>query len=74
MGKGIDMARAGAPAHAQLMEDFRDQLLIVLLKRLADASGKLVIPVAETDDTAQDLVSVRLTDDNCFEFTLSKKE
>lgn len=58
MGSGIDMARAaGADVHADAMENFRDQLLIVLIKRLADKDGKLVIPVAETDDTGNDLLA-----------------
>ena len=57
MGKGIDMARADAPEHARVMDDFKDQLLIVLIKRLADKDGRLVIPVAETDDTGGNLLS-----------------
>ena len=35
MGKGIDLARAAAPEHAAMLDDFKDQLLIALVKRLA---------------------------------------
>ena len=34
MGKGIDMAREGSPVHAAVLDDFKDQMLIVFLKRL----------------------------------------
>lgn len=53
MGKGIELARAEAPAHAAVLDDLKDQLLIVLLKRLG---GAVTLPVAEVDDTGQDLV------------------
>ena len=52
MGKGIDMARELAPEHAALLDDFKDQLLIVFLKRLG---GSIDIPVREVDDTGGDL-------------------
>lgn len=59
MGKGINAARAaGAGIHADVMEDFRDQLLIVLIKRLADKDGNLVLPVAEVDNTGRDLLAM----------------
>jgi hypothetical protein len=78
MGSGIDMARANAPEHAALMENFRDQLLIVLIKRLADKDGKLVIPVAETDDTGGDLLAMSVQGIDTaapeFHFTLEKKQ
>ena len=37
MGKGIDLARGAAPEHAALLDDLKDQLLIVFLKRLGGA-------------------------------------
>lgn len=52
MAQGIDLARADAPEHAAAIENMLPQLLIVFLKRLG---GKLDIPVAEVDDTGQDL-------------------
>ncbi|NGO50413.1 hypothetical protein [Allomesorhizobium camelthorni] len=70
MGKGIDMARAFAPEHAAMLDDFKDQLLIVLVKRLG---GKVNIPVEEVDGTGQDLLmfSVR---DRVFQFEARKKQ
>lgn len=59
MGKGLDLARPDAPEHVQLLEDLRDQLLIVLIKRLA-VDGKLAIPIAEIDNTASDLLAFSL--------------
>lgn len=74
MGKGIDLARAAAPEHAAVLDDFKDQLIIVCMKRLADASGKVDIPVAEVDDTKSDLLAFRVDPDTrIFHFELRKK-
>lgn len=78
MGKGVDAARAaGSGVHADVMENFRDQLLIVLIKRLADKDGKLMIPVAETDDTGGDLLAFSVQGVGgpapAFHFELQKK-
>lgn len=48
MGKGIEQARALNPDHAQIMEDLRDQLLIVFLRRLG---GAVSMSVDEVDGT-----------------------
>lgn len=72
MGKGIDLARGDAPIHAAVLDDFKDQLLIVLLKRLVDERGEVTIPVAEVDDTAQDLVAFRIVD-RAFIFEMRRK-
>lgn len=72
MGKGIDLARGEAPIHAAVLDDFKDQLLIVLLKRCADADGNVAIPVAETDDTGQDMVVFRVVD-RVFHFEVRRK-
>ena len=73
MGKGIDMARAaGAGLHADVLDDFKDQLLVVLIKRLAK-NGKVSIPVAEVDDSGGDLLSFSVKD-RVFNFELSKKQ
>ena len=79
MGSGIDMARAaGNELHADVMENFRDQLLIVLIKRLADKDGRVVIPVAETDDTGGDLLAFSVQgaggQNPAFHFQLEKKQ
>ncbi len=73
MGKGIDAARAipGNELHAAVLDDFKDQLLIVLMKRLA-VDGKVDIPIAETDDTGSDMLAMSV-EDGVFHFVLSKK-
>ena len=71
--RGTDLARAMDPSaehHARAIEAMLQQLLIVLVKR---AGGTLRVPVAEIDDTSQDVLSFRLTDDRQFEFFVSKK-
>ena len=74
MGKGIDLARAAAPEHAAMLDDFKDQLLIVLVKRLAK-DGVLEVPVAEVDATGQDLLAFGLREGNTvFRFELRKKQ
>lgn len=75
MGKGIDMARAaGAGIHADLLEDLKDQLLVVLLKRLKAFGHSLEFPVAEIDDTGRDIVSFRIDPvTRSFQFELGKK-
>lgn len=70
MGKGIDLARAEAPEHAAVLDELKDQLLIVFLKRLG---GKVLIPVAEVDDTGGDLFAFNITADGVFNFELRKK-
>lgn len=73
MGQGVEMARGVNPEHAQLIDDLKDQLLIVFLKRLG---GSVSIPVKEVDDTGQDLLSfsIEATADACrFHFQIQKK-
>ena len=69
MGKGIDAAREDSPLHAAVLDDFKDQLLIVFLKRLG---GALDIPVAEVDDTGQDMLAFSVRD-GIFHFETRKK-
>ncbi len=70
MGKGIDLAGGGP--HAALLDDFKDQLLIVMLKRLSKGGKPVVIPVAEVDDTGQDVVSFSVVD-RAFHFVIGRK-
>lgn len=70
MGKGIDAAREENPLHAAVLDDVKDQLLIVFLKRLG---GAVSIPVAEIDDTGMDLLSLRIDEHLVFHFAVSKK-
>lgn len=78
MGKGIDLARGldletgGTGIHAKVLDDFKDQLLIVLLKRLKATGDKLDFPVKEVDDTGQDMASFQVVN-GAFHFELSKK-
>lgn len=70
MGKGIDLARPYAPEHAALMDDFKDQLMIVLLKRLGP---NVSIPVSEVDDTGGYVVAVNV-ENGAFNFEVRKKQ
>lgn len=78
MGKGIDLARGvdlatgGSALHADVLDDFKDQLLIVFLKRLVDQEGHFAISVAEVDATGSHLVSFSIND-GIFYFKVSKK-
>jgi hypothetical protein len=70
MGKGIDLARVDAPEHAAVMDDFKDQLLIVLIKRLGRSVS---IPVEEADDTGHDVLMFSIVD-RVFHFEIRKKQ
>lgn len=70
MGTGIDAARGEAPLHAAVLDEMKDQLLIVLLKRLG---GTASIPVSEIDDTGMDLLAFRIDEQLVFHFALSRK-
>lgn len=72
MGKGIDLARGAAPLHAAVLDDFKDQLLIVLLRRLGALENPVLLPVEEVDDTGQLLCSFKIVD-RVFHFGLHKK-
>lgn len=76
MGKGIDMARAEAPLHAELLDDFKDQLLLALVRRLG---GNVSIPVSEVDQTGGFVLAMRIADiedatKRAFVFELRKKQ
>ena len=72
MSRGIDLARAGAPEHATAIEEMLPQLLIALVKR---AGGKLVIPVAEVDDTGGNLLMFSVDPVmRTFNFEVRKKQ
>ena len=71
MGKGTDAARAvGAGLHADVIDDFKDQLLIALLRRLG---SKVSIPVKEVDETGRFVCSFNIEGD-AFNFTLAEKQ
>lgn len=70
MGKGVDLARDDAPIHAQVIDDFKDQLLIAFLHRLGDSVS---IPVAEVDATGAYVLAFSVNN-GMFNFTLKKKQ
>ena len=71
MGKGTDAARAaGAGLHADVIDDFKDQLLIALLRRLG---SKVSIPVKEVDETGRFVCSFNV-EGGAFNFTLAEKQ
>lgn len=70
MGKGIDAARIDAPEHAQAMDDFKDQLLLELVRRLG---GKVSIPVEDVDATGGYVLRMSVVD-RVFNFVLEKKQ
>lgn len=72
MGKGIDMAREFGPEHAAMIDNLKDQLLIVFLKRLKAKGDDLRFPVSEVDDTGQDMLAFSIQD-GAFNFDLQRK-
>lgn len=75
MGSGRKIAQQLDPsdAHAAMLDDFMDQLMIVLLKRLADKDGNVSIPVAEVDATGSSIVSFNVRD-GVFNFEVRNKQ
>lgn len=75
MGKGIDLARAaGAGIHADVLDDLKDQLLVVFLKQLKKFGHSLDFPVSDIDDTGKDVVSFRVDPaTRNFRFELGRK-
>lgn len=74
MGDGIKLAAAHAPEHAAMLDNLKDQLLIVFLKRLEALGHPLTFPVSEIDDTGQDMLSFSIDPrTHEFRFTVEKK-
>lgn len=75
MGSGIDLGNPSLNREQRkILEDLRDQLLIVFLNRLKDKDGKVRIPVKEIDGTGAYMVDMQLAGDRqSFEFFVSKK-
>lgn len=74
MGQGIEAARAAGAGLRHVLDNMKDQLLVVLMKRLANKNGEVDIPAAELDDTGSDLLvfSIDMAA-RTFHFQLSKK-
>jgi len=74
MGKGIDLARAaGAGIHADVLESFKEDLLIILAKRLQGDADHLAIPVAEVDGAGAYTLSFAVRD-GTFIFVVERKQ
>lgn len=76
MGIGIDLGNPDLTSEQrQGLENFRDQMLIVLLNRLKDKDGTLIVPVAEVDGTGAFMVDMELSADHKnFRFVVRKKQ
>lgn len=70
MGSGIDAAREFSPEHAAVLDDFKDQLLLVLVQRLG---GSVRIPIPEADATGG-LVMLMSVENGAFHFEVRKKQ
>ncbi len=80
MGLGRDLAKLLDPdaPHHEVLENFRDQLIIALLKKLADKNGNYDISVADVDATGDTVVSFAVRDSaphdgKVFHFELRKQ-
>ena len=71
MGKVIDAIRGDSPDIAAVMDDLKDQLLLIFLKRLG---GKVSIPLDEMNDTYQDLLCLSIDENKTFHFEMRKKQ
>lgn len=72
MGQGIDLVRLDAPEHTAALDNFKDQLLLVLLRRLGALEAPVVIPIAEADDTGGLLGAFKI-EAGAFHFELRRK-
>lgn len=73
MGEGINLATMDNPQLRKGLDDMKDQLLVVLLKRLGGRAGMVTIPVHEVDDTGGNIVTMKI-ENNAFVFVVSKKQ
>jgi len=71
MGEGTDAARSISPIHAAVMDNLKDQLLLVFLRRLG---GKISIPLEEIDNTDSLIMTLRVDKDSVFHFELKQKD
>lgn len=70
MGQGIDLARPDAPEHAAVMDNFKDQLVIALVKRFGPT---VIIPVDEVDATGDSVLYMSVVD-RVFKLEVRKKQ
>jgi len=75
MGRGIELARPGAPLHAAVLDDLKDQLILALFKRLGALEGPVTIPAAEIDETGNYTMAFRVDPETrAFDFILQRKQ
>ena len=67
-----EKVRAASPIHADVLEMFKEQLLIVLLRRLGADEHVVKIPVSEVDDTGRVNLSFSAIEGE-FNFVLTRK-
>lgn len=70
MGKGTDMARLENPDHAQLMDNFKEQLLLAMIIK---AGGRYSIPVSAVDATGGWVLEVCVDEHQVFHFEAKRK-
>lgn len=70
MGEGIDLAAQDNPEHAEIMENFRDQLLLALIIKYGP---NVSIPVADVDATGGYILKMSI-DGISFNFTAERKQ
>jgi len=73
MGQGTDLIRLDAPEHAAMIDNFKEQLLLVLLRRMGALESPVVIPITEVDDTGGLLGAFKI-EGGAFHFELRKKQ
>ncbi len=74
MGKGRDLAGStGNPKMDELLDDLKDQLIIVLMKRLMDDKNQVRFHVSEIDDTGGQILAMEILEDKTFLFTVKDK-
>lgn len=72
MGQGINLAAVDNPEHAAAIDNMKDQLLIVLIKKLG---GSVEIPCEEIDNTTQDTLLMQVSPSTrTFHFHVGKKQ
>lgn len=69
MGKGIDMAALHNPELAKAIDDMKDQLILVLIRRLG---SHVTIPVQEIDSTSGFILTMEARN-GVFVFDLIQK-
>jgi len=73
VGEGMDLALVDAALHIEALNGLRDQLVICLLRTVADAHGRVRLPAATLDAAGRYTVSCCLSD-GFFDFVVTKAD